>query len=514
MWPVSVWVGRVVSAAALVMILGLAGCQSRPADKAKGGASEAPAAVDWCAGHGVPESACTRCNPELIAGFKAKGDWCAEHGLPESQCRECNPNLPAPVPPGTSSLDPVGDMSPEGELAGSGHDPSGMCSEHRVLESECAICLPDLGVALDVVTGSSAQWPKVRLVSSESASRAGMRAVRAGSIGASSTVSGAAEILADEDRAARVTTPVDGTVRRLLVGAGERVRAGQVVVVLSSPEVGEARAAVDHARALADKAGRELARSEELFRRQLLPEREVSAARAEDGTARADLASEEARLSSLTGGAGPADSNDPSLLALKAPVAGELSVRAVRAGQAVEMGELLLEVVDRSRLWCDLSLGEAAAAAVRPGQTLVFQSEELAGQTFLGKVEAVIPAMEAASRTVRVRAYLDNAEEQLRPGLFGRAHVSVGAAPEGARLPAASLVRYSGRVVVFVRTAPDLFEVRPVKVGARDAEMVDVLAGVAPGEEIVTDGAFLLKTQVSKGSIGAGCCETVARLEK
>ena len=122
--------------------------------------------------------------------------------------------------------------------------------------------------------------------------------------------------------------------------------------------------------------------------------------------------------------------------------------------------------------------------------------------------------MEAASRTVRVRAYLDNGEERLRPGLFGRAHVSVGAAPDGARLPAASLVRYSGRVVVFVRTAPDLFEVRPVKVGARDAEMVDVLAGVTPGEEIVTDGAFLLKTQVSKGSIGAGCCETVARLEK
>ena len=309
MWPVSVWVGRVVSAAALVMILGLAGCQSRPADKAKGGASEAPAAVDWCAGHGVPESACTRCNPELIPGFKAKGDWCAEHGLPESQCRECNPNLPAPVPPKTSSVAPAEEITPAVELAGSGHDPSGMCSEHGVLESECAICLPDLGAALDGVTGS--HWPKVRLVSSESASRAGMRAVRAGSIGASSTVSGAAEILADEDRAARVTTPVDGTVRRLLVGAGERVRAGQVVVVLSSPEVGEARAAVDHARALADKAGRELARSEELFRRQLLPEREVSAARAEDGTARAGVASAEARLSSLTAGAGPADPNDP-----------------------------------------------------------------------------------------------------------------------------------------------------------------------------------------------------------
>ncbi|MBM4395445.1 MAG: hypothetical protein FJ087_07120 [Deltaproteobacteria bacterium] len=48
---------------------------------------------DWCAEHDVPESMCTRCDPSLIAAFKAIGDWCAEHGLPESQCLACNPNL-------------------------------------------------------------------------------------------------------------------------------------------------------------------------------------------------------------------------------------------------------------------------------------------------------------------------------------------------------------------------------------------------------------------------------------
>ncbi len=48
---------------------------------------------DWCGGHMVPESMCTRCNPTLIAGFKATGDWCAEHNMPESQCITCNPEL-------------------------------------------------------------------------------------------------------------------------------------------------------------------------------------------------------------------------------------------------------------------------------------------------------------------------------------------------------------------------------------------------------------------------------------
>jgi hypothetical protein len=48
---------------------------------------------DWCGEHGVPESQCTKCNPDLIAAFKATNDWCEEHGLPESQCTKCNPSL-------------------------------------------------------------------------------------------------------------------------------------------------------------------------------------------------------------------------------------------------------------------------------------------------------------------------------------------------------------------------------------------------------------------------------------
>lgn len=54
---------------------------------------------DWCGEHAVPESQCTRCNPELTPAFKATGDWCAEHGLPESQCLKCNPGLKIVRPP-------------------------------------------------------------------------------------------------------------------------------------------------------------------------------------------------------------------------------------------------------------------------------------------------------------------------------------------------------------------------------------------------------------------------------
>ena len=54
---------------------------------------------DWCGEHAVPESQCTRCDPSLVAAFKATGDWCPEHGLPESQCLECNPDIKIERPP-------------------------------------------------------------------------------------------------------------------------------------------------------------------------------------------------------------------------------------------------------------------------------------------------------------------------------------------------------------------------------------------------------------------------------
>lgn len=97
-----------------LMALALAACD-KAGDSPSAAASasaHAPAGAkpgsheDWCGEHEVPESLCTRCNPALIAAFKATGDWCEEHGLPESQCKLCNPNLVIERPPPTGKATP------------------------------------------------------------------------------------------------------------------------------------------------------------------------------------------------------------------------------------------------------------------------------------------------------------------------------------------------------------------------------------------------------------------------
>jgi len=105
---------------AFTVSLALAGCDNK-ADRAPAATSAAASASapshanpgvlpgsyeDWCVEHGVRESLCTRCNPSLIAAFKATGDWCEEHGLPESQCLLCNPELKIERPPRTGDARP------------------------------------------------------------------------------------------------------------------------------------------------------------------------------------------------------------------------------------------------------------------------------------------------------------------------------------------------------------------------------------------------------------------------
>jgi len=85
--------------AALALVLALAACSGStepPAAAEHASPSVTPGSYeDWCGEHGVPESACTRCNADLIASFKAKGDWCEKHSLPKSQCVDCDPSLAA-----------------------------------------------------------------------------------------------------------------------------------------------------------------------------------------------------------------------------------------------------------------------------------------------------------------------------------------------------------------------------------------------------------------------------------
>ncbi|MFW5920491.1 MAG: hypothetical protein ACOCUS_01525 [Polyangiales bacterium] len=110
---------------ALLLFVGSAACDEGAEGSASSETARVGDASDWCAEHALPESMCTKCNPELTAKLKEEGDWCKEHQLPESVCPQCNPMQP---PPGAPR---VGDASD-------------WCAEHALPESMCTKCNPEL----------------------------------------------------------------------------------------------------------------------------------------------------------------------------------------------------------------------------------------------------------------------------------------------------------------------------------------------------------------------------------
>jgi cobalt-zinc-cadmium efflux system membrane fusion protein len=158
-------------------------------------------------------------------------------------------------------------------------------------------------------------------------------------------------------------------------------------------------------------------------------------------------------------------------------------------------------------MWAQLDLPEAEAARVGPGQPVVVMFDAIPGlrrETTLARVGS---AIDPASRTLHARAELANPDRALKAGLLVRAELRLTEPQAAVLVPREAVQHAEGQPLVFVRSSPITFLPVPVQVGEPSGDQVAV-TGIAAGDEVVTTGAFLLKTEILKDSIGAGCCES------
>jgi cobalt-zinc-cadmium efflux system membrane fusion protein len=176
-------------------------------------------------------------------------------------------------------------------------------------------------------------------------------------------------------------------------------------------------------------------------------------------------------------------------------------------GEVVDSSQPLFAVADVSRMWALLDVYESDMREVRPGQPVILRVDGLPGESFPGYITWVSAQMDPQTRTLQARAEFDNRYGHLRANMFAQAVVSVRDRHESVVVPQ-SAVQWEGCCnVVFVKKSETEYEPRKVHLGSSTGTVYEVLSGVKPGEEVVTQGSFLLKTEILKGSIGAGCCE-------
>jgi cobalt-zinc-cadmium efflux system membrane fusion protein len=256
---------------------------------------------------------------------------------------------------------------------------------------------------------------------------------------------------------------------------------------------------------------KELARHRQLLERELVSEADFDRQAALAEQARAELVSARGLL--LSAGLDENDLDEivqhaslSNSFALRAPSAGVVVERIARLGALLEAGRAFAMLANPSAMWVEARLTERQIRRVEAGQELTFTSDGRGLHRVGAQVIWVSRVLDQHTRTGTVRARVMDPDHGLQAGEFGRVRI-ISREDKPVALVPRDAVQWEGCCnVVFVKETATRY--RPHKVSLLDSEgpFYQVADGVRPGEEVVVDGAFLMKTELKKSSIGAGCC--------
>ncbi|ODS02549.1 hypothetical protein AUC71_01600 [Methyloceanibacter marginalis] len=206
----------------------------------------------------------------------------------------------------------------------------------------------------------------------------------------------------------------------------------------------------------------------------------------------------EARLNEIT----EEDEADLTEYVMRAPLSGTVVARHLTRGESVPTDREAFIIADVSTVWIDISIYAHDLERVESGQTVTVVTE--GGLETEGRIGFVTPNVSEETRTANARVFLANEPMRLRPGMFVTARIAVSEEPADVRVPAAALQNHEGRDVVFVKDKEGRLNPRPVTLGRRNSHYVEVLAGLKTGDTVVTDGAFIVKSQLAKSGFDDG----------
>jgi membrane fusion protein (multidrug efflux system) len=256
---------------------------------------------------------------------------------------------------------------------------------------------------------------------------------------------------------------------------------------LYSIEATVLEAEVNEARANAERSEAALKRADELFAKQLISGTDYDAARANYNVDVARLRSSLAKLSKTV---------------IRAPFDGFVGIRRINIGDYATIGQQLVDVVQLDPLRVAFSVPETLLSKVLPGQPVSVSVDAYPDQMFTGRISAVAPKTDIQGHSLEVRAHLPNKDLKLRPGLFVRIDVSLGNKPDAIVIPEQAIWPLGQDKIVYVVEDGKAFQ-RRVRIGERKPGAVEILAGLAAGEVIVTAGQMKLFEGASVQAAGA-----------
>jgi cobalt-zinc-cadmium efflux system membrane fusion protein len=328
--------------------------------------------------------------------------------------------------------------------------------------------------------------------------------VRGGVLGKRITVPGS--IVPSGDHIARVAVRLLGTVAELRKRLGDTVVAGEVVAVIESREVADAKSEYLAARLVFDLQQTLFNRSRSLWDGKVLSENDFLRARTTFEDARVKLELSRQKLFALSLNAEQIEALPQQPVEtlrrqeLRAPISGRVAERRVELGSLVgregQESELFV-IVDLSMVWAEFAVAPADLGHIREGQPISITS---GGAPSPATIMFISPLLDKDTRSARVVASVDNAARVWRPGAFVSAEIPIDQTPANLVVPKSALQTLERDNVVFVRT-DEGFEARKVSLGRQDGRVAEVTAGLKAGEQIATANTFVLKADLGKAAV-------------
>ncbi len=326
------------------------------------------------------------------------------------------------------------------------------------------------------------------------------------------------KIAIDEDRSTPVFSPYAGRVTKLLVRPGDRVVKGQALFVIEAADNVQAQndfisamTAMNKAKSALDLAQLQGQRAKDLFEGKAVPLKDYQQSQATLIQTQNDLRSSQTAMEAARNKLRILGLTDEDIATFQekgrinpettifAPIAGTVVQRKMGPGQYVNSGasDPVYVIGDLSTVWMTAFVRETDAASVSVGQEVTFNVLALPGRPLSARLNYVSTAIDPATRRLLVRATIDNKDGQLKPEMFANVTIYSAGDRPAVGVPKQALIYEGDQVRIWVAHPDKTIELRQIKPGLTNGDLVEVVGNLKPGEQIVTKGALFIDRAAS-----------------
>jgi cobalt-zinc-cadmium efflux system membrane fusion protein len=305
-----------------------------------------------------------------------------------------------------------------------------------------------------------------------------------------------------------------GRIVEVRAKVGDRVEAGQTLAVFDNIEAGEliaqqqsAHADLERLKAQLIPATRQAERSRRLADVGAGAEKDYESSNAEKEGIEANIRSQQALIDGMRQrlrrlGVSDDGARSAFFTTLRAPFAGVVTKAQVSPGNIVDAGQDGFIVADLSRVWVQAEVYEKDLGRIRVGQSAFITVDTYPNQPFEGRVAYISDVLDPQTRTARVRCEVANRDLRLKTDMFANIELPTKFSKQAIAVPSSALQDVEGKNVVFIRRSATQFEKREVEKGVTVNNLTEIVRGLKPGEQVVTQGAFHLKSILAGGELG------------